>query len=48
MSYYERWVSSINENLIEAGIYTIDELGEKMAEVKARGETYGSAQKVKT
>ena len=48
MSYYERWVSSINQNLIEAGIYTINELGEKMAEVRDRGETYGSAQKVET
>ena len=48
MSYYERWVSSVNQNLIEAGIYTLEELGEKMAEVKKRGKTYGSAQKVKT
>ena len=48
MSYYERWVSSINQNLIEAGIYSLDELGEKMAEVKARGETYGEAQEDKT
>ena len=41
MSYYERWVHSVNQNLIEAGAYTLSELGEKMAEVAARGSTYG-------
>lgn len=40
-SYYERWVQSINQNLIEAGVYSTAELGQKMAEVAARGETYG-------
>lgn len=43
MSYYERWVASVNQNLIEAGAYTIDELGQKMEAVKARGTTYGDA-----
>jgi len=43
MSYYERWIASINQNLIESGAYTIEELGVKMAEVQARGETYGEA-----
>ena len=43
MSYYERWIASINQNLIESGAYTIEELGVKMAEVQARGETYGDA-----
>lgn len=41
MSYYERWIAAINQNLIESGVYTIEELGAKMAEVSARGETYG-------
>jgi len=41
MSYYERWVVSVNQNLIEAGAYSLAELGAKMDEVKARGETYG-------
>lgn len=45
MSYYERWTQSVNQNLIEAGTYTLEELGAKMAEVKARGATYGEAQK---
>ena len=41
MSYYERWMASINQNLVEAGAYSLKELGEKMAEVEARGTTYG-------
>ena len=40
-TYYERWVQSVNQNMLEAGGYTIEELGQKMAEVKARGKTYG-------
>lgn len=44
MTYYERWVAAVNQNLIEAGLYTLDELGTKMAEVQARGATYGEAQ----
>lgn len=43
MTYYERWVASVNQNLIEAGAYTTAELGAKMAQVKARGTTYGEA-----
>ena len=43
MSYYERWVASLNENLIEAGAYSIEELGRKMAEVQERGDTYAAA-----
>ena len=42
MTYYERWVSSVNQNLLEAGSYSLEELSAKMAEVTARGETYGS------
>ena len=43
MTYYERWIASINQNLIEGGAYTTAELAEKMADVSARGETYGDA-----
>ena len=43
MSYYERWVASVNQNLVEAGLYTNAELGEKMAEISARGASYGEA-----
>ncbi len=43
MSYYERWIAAINQNLIEAGTYTTAELAEKMTEVQKRGDTYGAA-----
>lgn len=43
MSYYERWIAAINQNLIEAGVYSIEDLGRKMEEVRQRGETYGEA-----
>jgi len=44
MTYYERWIASINQNLLEAGAYSIAELGEKMEAVARRGQTYGEAQ----
>lgn len=47
MSYYERWIASINQNLVEFGIYTLAELGERMAEIEARGDTYGDAAETK-
>lgn len=43
MSYYERWVASLNQNLLEAGAYSLEELAAKMDAVKARGPTYGEA-----
>lgn len=43
MTYYERWILSVNQNLIEGGAYTTAELAAKMAEVSARGDTYGDA-----
>lgn len=43
MSYYERWIASVNQNLLEAGVYSIEELGARIAEVQARGATYGDA-----
>jgi hypothetical protein len=38
LSYYERWIASISNMLIEKGVISIDELGRKMAEVEARHE----------
>jgi hypothetical protein len=35
MSYYERWIASITNNLIEKGVITVDELGRRMAQVAA-------------
>lgn len=43
-TYYERWIASVNQNLIEAGAYTLDELAQKMDAVAARGASYGEAQ----
>jgi Nitrile hydratase beta subunit len=36
MTYYERWMHSIAQTLIQRGVISIDELGRKMAEVQAR------------
>jgi len=43
MTYYERWIASITQNMVEAGAITTEELGTKMADVRARGTTYGDA-----
>ena len=43
MSYYERWVAAVNQNLVEAGVYTLEELGARMELVRGRGATYGEA-----
>ena len=43
MTYYERWIASVNQNLIESGAYSLAELGAKMEEVARRGQTYGEA-----
>ena len=44
MTYYERWIASVTQNMIEAGAFTIEELNQRMDEVAARGPTYGEAQ----
>ena len=36
MSYYERWVTSIANTLLQRGVVTTDELGRKMADVAER------------
>jgi hypothetical protein len=36
MSYYERWIYSITQTLIQRGVISIDELGRKMAETQAQ------------
>ena len=38
LSYYERWIASITQILIEKGVVTSDELGRRMEAVKARFE----------
>jgi len=36
MGYYERWMHSICQTLIQRGVISIDELGRKMAEIESR------------
>ena len=36
MGYYERWVTSITQVMIQRGIITTEELGRKMAEINGR------------
>lgn len=36
MSYYERWMHSIAQTLIQRGVISIDELGRRMSEVDSR------------
>ena len=43
MSYYERWISSICQNMIEVGAFSTLELATKMEIIKSRGATYGDA-----
>ena len=35
MSYYERWIASVTNNLLEKGVIMVDELGRRMAEITA-------------
>ena len=43
MSYYERWIAAIAQNLIEAGVVGQSDLADRMERVAARGTTYGEA-----
>ncbi|CUH29372.1 Low-molecular weight cobalt-containing nitrile hydratase subunit beta [Jannaschia seosinensis] len=43
LTYYERWVAALNQNMLETGIYSVAELGERMEAVRARGTTYAEA-----
>ncbi len=36
LGYYERWITSITQNLLQKGLFTTDELGRKLAEIEAR------------
>ena len=37
MSYYERWVISITQTIIQRGVITTEQLARKMLEVEKRG-----------
>ena len=36
LSYYEKWISSLTQTLIQRGVISTDELGKKMEEVAKR------------
>jgi len=36
MAYYEKWITSLTQTLIQRGVITTEELGRKMEEVKRR------------
>lgn len=42
MSYYERWVTSITQTMIQRGVITTEELGRKMEEVGGRERKPGT------
>ena len=37
MGYYDRWIASLAQTLLQRGIITSDELAKKMIEVEGRG-----------
>ena len=39
MGYYDRWVISLTQTMIQRGVITTDELARKLAEVGKRGQT---------
>jgi len=38
MSYYERWIHSAAQTMIQRGVITVDELGRKISEVQERAD----------
>ena len=42
MSYYERWITSVTNNLLEKGTISVDELGRKMAIIESRWQAGGA------
>ncbi len=36
-SYYERWITSVTQTLLQRGLLTTEELGRKMEQVQRRG-----------
>jgi hypothetical protein len=43
LSYFERWITSISNNLLEKGVVNVSELGEAMARVQGRHAEAGGA-----
>jgi hypothetical protein len=40
LTYYERWIQSITQTMIQRGVISVDELGRKMADVEQRQRDY--------
>ena len=38
MTYYERWMHSVAQTMIQRGVVSLDELGRKIAEVEGRAD----------
>lgn len=36
LKYYERWITSIANNLLQKGVISVEELGRKLAEIEKR------------
>lgn len=45
LNYYQRWIASITNILIERGVISVDDLGRRMAEVEARRRAAARAPK---
>jgi hypothetical protein len=43
MTYYERWIASVTNTLLDAGVITAEELGARMAAIEARAAPGGEA-----
>ena len=41
LSYYQRWIASVGNNLLEKGVISVDQLGERLAAVEARWRAEG-------
>jgi hypothetical protein len=40
MTYYERWIFAVAQTLIQRGVITVDELGRKIEQVRARDSAH--------
>lgn len=37
MSYYERWIHAISQTLIQRGVLSVDEIGQRLRDIELRG-----------
>jgi Nitrile hydratase beta subunit, N-terminal len=48
MGYYDRWIISLTQTMIQRGVITTDELARKLAQVRKRGQTSFPGRRRKT